>query len=83
MAEVRCSCGEPLFEDPDTGVLHCFKPHDMVEGKPASDPGVPKTPSSSSTTFDEGTAQAKIADGADLPPSGVRPCVPVASACPN
>jgi hypothetical protein len=37
MAEIRCSCGEPLFEDPDTGLLHCLKPHDMVEGKPASE----------------------------------------------
>jgi hypothetical protein len=37
MPENRCSCGEPLFEDPDTGLLHCLKPHDMVEGKPASE----------------------------------------------
>ena len=38
MAEIRCSCGEPLFEDPDTGLLHCLKPHDMgTDGKPASE----------------------------------------------
>ena len=37
MPEIRCSCGEPLFEDPGTGLLHCLVPHDMIEGKPASE----------------------------------------------
>ena len=33
----RCWCGEPLFEDPLTGKLHCLRLHATIDGEAVSE----------------------------------------------